>query len=78
MQAGGDDGGVVAEKGVSGAQVVRQVPEMPVFKAVLRPVHDEQPGGIAAVGRLLRDEPVRQRVIEEIGLQLLGGANSRI
>jgi len=32
-------------------------------------VHDEQTRGIAAVGRLLRDEPVRQWVIEEIGLQ---------
>ena len=69
MQAGGDDGGIVAEQAVAGLQVVGQISEMPVLDPVLLAVHDEQARGIPPVGRLLRDEPVRQRVIEEIGLQ---------
>ncbi len=69
MEAGGDDGGVVAEETVAGPKVFGQIVEMPVLDPVFGPVHDEQARGIAPVGRLLRDEPVRQRVIEEIGLQ---------
>jgi hypothetical protein len=38
-----------------------------VFKPVTLAVHDEQPGGIAPVGRMLSDQPVRQGIIEEIG-----------
>jgi hypothetical protein len=42
---------------------------MPVFDPMLLAMHHEQARSVAPVGRLLRDQPVRQRVVEEIGLQ---------
>ena len=57
MQTGGDDGGVVTEKGVAGPEVFRQVAKMPVGGGPGFPVHDEQTRLIAAVGRPLGDKP---------------------
>ena len=67
VEAGGDDGGVVAEKRVARAQVGGQVAEMPVFQPARLPVHDQQARRIAPLRRLLGDEPLRQRVVEKIG-----------
>jgi hypothetical protein len=42
VQTGRDDRGVVAEEGVAGAEVFRQVAEMAVGDGAGLPVHDEQ------------------------------------
>ena len=68
MQPGGNDGGVIAKQAIAGPQVFRQVAERPVFNAVFLTMHHQQARGIAPVGRLLGDKPVRQRVVEEGGL----------
>ena len=59
MQPGGDDGGIVAEKGVPGPQIFRQIPEMTMFEPVFPSMDHQQAGSITAVGWLLGDEPVR-------------------
>ena len=69
VQAGGNDGGVVAEKGVAGAHVVAQVAEMPVFQAVFPAVHDQQPGRIAPVRRTLGNQAFRERVVKKVSRQ---------
>ena len=66
-EAGGEDGGVVAKKGVARAQVVADVGENAVLKAPGVAVNDEQPRGVAARGGSLGDEALGQGVVEEIG-----------
>lgn len=68
VEAGGDDGSIVAEEGVGGLQVVAQVAELAVFDPVGVAVDDEQTGVIAPAGGGLGDEPVGQGVVEEVGL----------
>ncbi len=67
MEAGGDDGGVVAEEGVARSKVFRQVAEVPVGDGAQVAVHDEQARLVAALRRLLGDQALRQRVVEEVG-----------
>ena len=67
MQPGGNDGGVVAEEGVAGAEVFRQIAKMPVGDGAGLAVHDEQARFIATVGGPLGNEPLGQRVVEEVG-----------
>ena len=69
MQSSRDDRGVVAEQAVACAEIFRQVAEMAVRDGVRLAVDDQQTRGVAAVGRLLGDEPVGQGVVEKVGLQ---------
>jgi hypothetical protein len=66
-EPGGQDGGVVAEKGVPGAQKIGQVREGLVRDFFGRPVHNEQPRGVTAGSGGLRDEMRRQVIVKECG-----------
>lgn len=68
MQASLEDGGVVAEEAGAGRQQIGQVAENMVGDAAGGALDDEEAGGIARVGGLLRDATRRERVIEEGGV----------
>ena len=69
MEAGGDDGRIIAKKGVARPQVFRQIAKMPVFDPSLGPMHHEQPRFIAPDGRALGNKGFRQRIIKNVSLQ---------
>ena len=69
VEAGGDDSGVIAKEGVPGTQVLGQIAEMAMGEGAGFPVDDEQARFVSSLGRLLGDQPFRQRVVEEIGGQ---------
>jgi len=75
VKAGGENGGVVAEKGVAGAEELRKVGEGVVRDGAGGAVDDHQARGVATRGGSLRDEVRRQGVIEEIGRERHGREN---
>ncbi len=66
-QARGQHGGGVAEQRVAGPQVFAEIGEHAVLDAAGGAMHDEQARGVAARGGRLGDEPLGQRVVEEVG-----------
>jgi len=76
MQAGRDDGGIVAEEAVARAQKLRQVAKMAVLHGMGGPVHHQEPGLIAPPGRLLRNQPLGQGIVEERGFQFWQGTRT--
>jgi hypothetical protein len=78
VEAGGDDGGVVAEEGVAGLEVFRQVAEVAVLQAARLPADDEQARLIPSLRRHLSNQTLGEVVVEEIGGKGHGGkAGSR-
>src|SRR5262249_48683568 len=57
---------IVEDKQVAGGEQLGQIAEGAVFQRLLGAAHDQQARGIASRGRLLSDEMLRQRVVEEV------------
>ena len=72
-EAGGEDAGVVANQGVSGAEELGEVGENVVRERVPGTIHHEQPRLVAPRGRGLRDEVWRERIVKEFGGKRHGG-----
>lgn len=66
-EAGGENGGVVPEKGVAAAQKLRQIGEGVVGERAAGAIDDKEPGLIAARSGSLRDQARGKRIVEEIG-----------
>jgi hypothetical protein len=76
VEAGGEDGGVVAKQGVARLEKLWEVGEDVVGYGARDAVHDHETGGITARGRGLRDEERRQVIVEEISGERHGGDES--
>lgn len=75
MEAGGDDGGVVAEKRVAGPQILSEIAEMPVLEAASGAVHDKQSRGVALPRGRLGDQARGERIVEEVGFHVVPPAD---
>jgi hypothetical protein len=67
VETRGEDGGVVAEEGVAGAQKTRELRKGMVRQCVSGAVDHEEARFVAAAGRRLSDEVRGKRVVEEVG-----------